>query len=283
MTVKPSFLSLLSTGYGAALREVDFMSNPTAATDAINQWVNGKTNREIPTLFAPGDLDASTRLVLVNAVFFKGAWAYSFDPSRTMPMPFHLEDGSTVTVPTMSDLIFYGEASGTVGRTAVQVYELQYVGGGLVLDVLVPDSGSLAALEAGLSATSLEALLGSLRFPSSAGSFQIPKFSISTHLALTPILTGMGITDVFMPGVADLSGIDGVHDLFVRTVVQQADIQVDEEGSVAAAATGAPVEELTSCACVVIDRPFLFAIRDRTNGSVLFLGRVLNPSLGSHG
>jgi serpin B len=273
---EPSFLSLLRTGYDASPKQVDFARDPTSAAAAINQWASAETNGVIPALLGPTDLDAATRLVLVNAVYFKGAWEHAFDPSMTRPTSFRREDGSTVEAQTMSSVVTYARGSGNAGSTSATVYELPYLGGNLVFDVVVPN-GPLAPFEAALSPASLDALLGSI-VPAMPGLFIMPKFSITTHLALSPILESMGMTDAFAGGTANFSGMDGARDLFVSNVVHEAVLQVDEAGSTAAAVTAASSIEL-SCDCVMIDSPFLFVIRDRTNGSVLFLGHVLDPTL----
>jgi serpin B len=273
---EPSFLSLLQTGYDAALQQVDFAKSPMNAAAAINQWADGETHGLIPTLLGPTDIDGATQLVLVNAVYFKGAWAHAFDPSKTRPTTFTREDGSTVEAEMMWSVVTYASGSVSAGSSYATVYELPYLGGNLVFDVVVPYP-SLAAFEAALSPASLDALLGSIKGKDPA-LFIMPKFSITTRLALSPILQGMGMTDAFAAGTADLSGMDGARDLFVSNVVQQAVLQVDEAGSTAAAVTAASTIQL-ACDCVTIDSPFLFLIRDRRNGSVLFLGHVLDPTL----
>jgi serpin B len=273
-----SFLSTLSGGYEAPLQQVDFESDPGAATSTINGWVSGETQGEIPTLLQPGDLDSSTRLVIVNAVYFKGAWATGFDANGTAPRSFTLADGTQVSVPTMSGTVTLG--MGSVQGSAI--YELAYKGNGLAMDFIVP-TGSLSSFESGLTSASLAATVASLGSPQTGVQLYVPKFSFTTTLALVPILQGLGITDLFDPTRANLSGMDGAMDLYVATVVQQAIVEVDETGTVAAAATAAGVsasafEEPTT---VTIDQPFLFLIRDTKNGSILFMGQVQDPRQGS--
>jgi serpin B len=273
-----SFLSTLSTGYGAPLEQVDFAGNPSGALAGINQWVSTNTQGIFPMLLQPGDVDTTTRIVLVDAIYFKGTWMQGFDPAQTAPRPFFLSDGTQVTVPTMLGTVamWSGSASG------VAVDELGYKDGALAMDFVFPTSpaSSLTELESTLTPAVLQAALASISAYSSLAKLQVPKFSFRTQLALAPILTGMGMTDLFENGVANLSGIDGQMDLYVRTVVQQAMVEVDETGTVASAATGAVGNCTFGIAepiVVTIDHPFLFLIRDTQSGSILFMGRVEDP------
>jgi serine protease inhibitor len=275
-TFEPAFLSALSTGYEAPLQQVDFTGDPSGATTTINQWVSQETQTEIPMLLQPGDVDSSTVLVLVNAVYFKGAWATGFDPSMTSPQPFTLSDGTQVSVPTMSGSVSF--ASGHPSST-LSVFELPYKGGSLAMDFLVPE-GLLSTLESTLTPALLSSAISSLGSPFNQP-ITVPKFSFGDRVRLDPILAAMGMPDVFNSQLADLSGIDGATDLYVSFVVQQALVEVDEEGTVAAAATAAGVATTAFEESIQINRPFLFLIRDVKNGSILFMGRVEDPRQGS--
>lgn len=274
----PAFLSTLSNGYDAPLQQVDFVNDAGAAVSTINGWVSTETQGEIPTLLQQGDVDASTRLVLVNALYFKGAWSTGFDPSATTSRPFTLSDGSQTSVPTMDADVTLGVGS----AQGTSVYELAYKGGAFAMDFLVPGGpGTLATLESGLTADSLQAMVASLS-PESV-ELQLPKFSFTTTLALVPVLQTLGVTDVFDATTANLSGMDGATDLYVKTVIQQAIVEVDETGTVAAAATAAvtDTDAVEEPPLVAIDHPFVFLIRDTRNGSILFVGQVQNPAQGS--
>ena len=275
----PAFLSSLSTGFQAPLEQADFAGDPGGAMSTINQWVSQQTRGTIPTVLQPGDIDDLTRIVLVDAVYFNGTWATGFDPAQTAPQPFTLADGTTVSVPTMSGNVEV--ASGYLSESQLTTYELAYVGGALAMDFLVPD-GSLASFESTLTPDVLGAALKSLQAPSS-GQLSVPKFSFSTRLVLGSVLSGMGMTDVFNPATADLSDMDGAKDLYLTTVVQQAFIEVDEQGTVAAAATvgGGGAFLGAGSEPAAINRPFLFLIRDTKTGSILFLGHVGDPRQGS--
>ena len=275
-----NFLSVLSAGYDAPIQQTDFSGDPGGATTAINQWVSQETQAAIPALLQPGDSKASTRLVLVNAVYFKGVWATGFDPSQTVPEPFALSDGTSVSVPTMGGNINF--ASGYPAGNALSVFEVPYKGGAFAMDFLVPQrapmtgTGSLQALEASITPASLGAALASLG-PPSAQPLSLPKFSFGNRIALDSLLAGMGMPDVFSPLSADLSGIDGAKDLHVDIATQQALVEVDEQGTVAAAATESGESASTVAAGVQIHQPFLFLVRDTRNGSILFIGRVADP------
>jgi serine protease inhibitor len=271
-----TFESVLENGYSAPLQQVDFKDNPASAATSINGWVSDKTQGEIPSLLQPGDVDMTTRLVLVNAIYFKGTWATGFDPNQTAMQPFTLGSGSQVPVATMNGTVNLR----TGGSTTLTVVELPYRGGALAMDFLMPTLASgLAAFEATLTPTVLSGALGTLE--STQVQLYLPKFSFTTRVALVPVLSGMGMTDVFVPGQANLSGMDGAMDLYVKTVVQQALVEVDEQGTVAAAATAAITDDdaVTSGPPTLrIDQPFLFLIRDTQSGGILFMGHVVNPS-----
>jgi serpin B len=272
MAFEPSFLTTLAKGYDAPLQQVDYETNATAAVTAIDGWVSTQTQGEIPSLLQPTDLTSTTRLVLVNAIYFKGAWETAFDPSQTSPRPFTLSDGTAVTTPTMDGFVTLRSGS----TSGLSVYELGYKGGAMAMDFLVP-SGSVADLEASLTSASLGAAVASLGQARANVEVQLPKFAFHTHLALAPILSGLGVADLFDPAKADLEGMDGAKDLYVSTFVQEAIIQVDETGTVAAAATAGGAVAASYTLPTTIDRPFLFLIRDTSNGSLLFMGHVEDP------
>lgn len=284
------FLNVLANGYAAPLRQVDFVGDASGARDTINQWVSSTTQGRIPSLLGPGDVTIDTRLVLVDAVYFNGVWDEGFDPSKTSPRPFTLSVGTTASVPTMSGDVDLGIGSGGGGTggsaPAFSVYELPYKGRSLAMDFLLP-STSLPALEAGLTPDTLSGAFASLSSRTTQVILTLPKFSIKTRFAQLPaLLASMGMPDVFDASTADLSGMDGAKDLHVGAVVHEAQIEVDEQGTVATAATAATVVT-HSCTCppgpriVSIDHPFLFLVRDTRNGSILFMGRVEDPRQGS--
>ena len=277
------FLDVLATGYGAPLQSVDFEGDPAAAVTTINAWVSQATQGNIASPLGTGDITSQTRLIAVNAVYFKGTWANGFDPTMTAPRPFTLADGTRTTVTTMS-----GAITASVGATSsLLVVELPYKassGSAMAMDILMPEAASagLAAFESTLTPVTLSSALASLAHPIQY-IVEMPKFSFSTSVRLEPVLVAMGMSDVFESGVADLSGMDGAMDLSVAAVVQEATVEVDELGTVATAVT--VVEGCTCCNAIIettpplvqIDRPFFFLIRDTANGAILFMGQVVDP------
>ncbi len=231
-----AYLTLLSTDYGAPLRSEDFETDPSLATSDINGWVSQETEGKIPQLLSPGVIDTSTRLVLVNAIYFKGHWATQFDPQATENALFTTAAGTKIMVPTLEN--YYVRPASYAVATDFTVAELPYTGGKVAMDIVLPsgDAG-LATVEAELDGG---AFLDGLA--PAALEVYLPRFQISQSIGLIPTLQGLGIQDAFDPTSADLSGMDGARDLFVGFVVHQAVISVDETGTTAAAATagGAP-------------------------------------------
>jgi serpin B len=276
---EPAFEGSLATGYDAPLEQVDFAGNPGAAISQINGWVSDKTQGAIPSLVGSGDIDPTTRLVLANAIYFKGVWADGFDPGQTKPAPFTRADGSQVSVPTMTGTVHVPYT----WQSSLMVVEVPYKGGALAMDFFLPSatSGGLAAFESALTPSSLTSALENLGTAGQA-ILNLPRFSFTTHVELAPVLVGMGMTDAFDPTRADLSGMDGAMDLSVHAVVQQALVEVDEQGTVAAAATAVSVcsecNAVTEPETITLDHPFLFLVRDVRSGGILFMGHVTDPS-----
>jgi serpin B len=280
-----AFVSLLVNGYAAPLQQVDFASDPDGAVKTIDQWVSTKTQGKIPTLLEPGDVDGDTRIVLVNAVYFAGTWATGFDPSQTAAQPFTLSDGSTVPVPTMTGSVTAGGSTFQMAANGpwITTAELPYMGGALAMDIVMP-GGSLADFEAGLTTDTLTKAIDHAASSSRQTQVSMPKFTFTTRVTLAPVLAAMGVKDVFEPTVANLSGMDGQRDLYVSRVLHDASVQVDEQGTVAAAATASTgTGEAVVAEPILINQPFLFVIRNTTNGSILFMGHVEDPRQASSG
>jgi serpin B len=269
-----AYLDVLALNYGAGLRLVDFVQSPEEARVTINDWVSEQTEGRIEDLIPAGAIDALTRLVLTNAIYFNAAWAKPFDAKRTEDGAFRLLDGSQATVPMMKQVESLGYAMGK----GYQAVELPYGGNELSMVILVPDEGQFGAFEDALDADRLEAIVQDLRYVQVA--LSMPKFKIESSFSLVDALTAMGMPVAFSDD-ADFSGMTGNRDLAISDVVHKAFVSVDESGTEAAAATAVimkltsmPAEPLT----VTIDRPFIFAIRDIQTGSLLFVGRVVDPS-----
>jgi serpin B len=270
------FLDTLAMNYGAGMYLVDFQNDPEGARKAVNDWVSRETEKRIKDIVPEGVIDALTRLVLANAIYFKADWASEFDKSATSDQDFHLAEGGTVTVPTMfqNASFQYAEING------LQALELPYAGDQLSMVILLPAEGQLEAVQAGLNSTTLDALLGELDYQDI--DLYLPKFKYKYSLSLVDALTGMGMTDAFDPGRADFSGMDDARDLYIGDILHKAFVAVDEAGTEAAAAT-VVIMELTAIQVEQplefrVDRPFLFIIRDIPTSSILFMGRVMNPA-----
>ena len=268
------FIDLTKKHYGAVLNQVDFKKDSEAARRKINFWVEQKTNEKIKDLLKPGILNALTRLVLTNAIYFKGNWENQFKKSRTKDARFWLDTDTAIEAPMMfqKHKFGYGETDN------LQILELPYSGGGFTMIVLLPKKvEGISDLEAMLDMNKINVWKGSLR--KTEVQVYLPRFKVSSQFSLGEALAKMGMPDAFGPD-ADFSGIDGKKDLYISAVVHKAFVDVNEEGTEAAAATGVvmkltsmPVSPRVFCA----DHPFLFLIRHNSSGSILFIGRVVNP------
>ncbi|MHC4425295.1 MAG: serpin family protein [Planctomycetota bacterium] len=269
------FLELIKTNYGGQFSEVDFIRATEATRKTVNTWVERKTNNKIKNLIGKGVLDAMTRLVLTNATYFKGNWARQFEEERTRDAPFTLADGKKIETAMMNQTAEFGY----VETETFQALELPYVDDELSMIVLLPKKfDGLCDLEKTLTLENLSQWLGRLRKQEVVVS--VPKFKMTSQFSLASVLKSMGMNDAFS-GSADFSGINGKRDLFISAVIHKAYVDVNEEGTEAAAATAVAVR-LTSVAPVRIpvfraDHPFLFLIRDNDSVSILFIGRVMNP------
>ena len=267
------FLDTLGENYGAGMHVVDFIKSPEPSRQIINTWVSDHTAGRIPALFPQGAIRSDNRLVLTNAVYFNAAWQYPFDAGATTTADFTRADGTRVQVPTMSqnEELRYGSGS---DYAAV---ELPYGDPQLSMVVVLPGQGGLDAFEASLTADRLGAILGGLS--THQVTLTMPRFKIASSFSLQDPLARLGMTDAFTDK-ADFSGIDGRTDLLISAVVHQAWVDVNESGTEAAAATGVGV--VTSIAAepvtLHVDHSFLFFIRDAGTSTVVFAGRVDDPS-----
>jgi len=269
------FLDLIAQNYGAGLRPLDFANELEESRITINNWVSDQTAEKIEDLIPQGVLSPATVLVLTNAIYFNAAWQYPFNENQTEDGPFYLLDGNAITVPMMKETESYGYTEGD----NYQAVELPYDGGELSMVILLPQAGQFDAFESALDGNRVADIIGRIRYQQVA--LTMPKFTYESKFMMKKILSDMGMRDAFLPGIADLSGIDGTRNLFIDEVIHQAFVDVDEAGTEAAAAT-AVVIALTAAPAepkqVTIDRPFIFLIRDIETGTILFVGRVLNPS-----
>ena len=270
----PEFLGITRDQYGAELALVNYKEKTEEARKTINAWVEEQTEQKIQDLIQQGVLNQMTRLVLTNAIYFKGDWASQFDEKTTKDAPFRVTADETANVPMMyqKDKFKYGAAEG------VQLLELPYESGDLSMLILLPEKvGGLAELEKRLTTDRLAKWASAAR--KQKVNVYLPKFTMISQFGLKDVLTSMGMPLAFTPGKADLSGMNGKRDLFISAVIHKAFVEVNEEGTEAAAATGVAVG-VTSVQITPTfraDHPFVFLIRDNRTGSILFMGRVMNP------
>lgn len=275
---KKSFVELTATRYGAPLESIDFTKSEDARSH-INKWVAGETHDKITELLPPASIDASTRLVLTNAVYFKGAWASKFEASSTTDQPFSVRGTTATKTKMMRQMGHFMTAS----DGDMDILEMPYKYGDVAMDIVLPKKANgLAAVEAKLGMAKLDAMFKSLK--SEGVDVSIPKFKIRTAVGMRKILEKMGMASAFLP-TADFSPMveTKTEPLFISQVFHQGFIEIDEAGTEAAAATAVvmtdggaapPAKAVTFRA----DHPFVYLIRDVSTGEILFYGRVVDPT-----
>ena len=275
----PEFLDLLAIHYGAGLRLLDFASDPEASRLTINEWVSRQTEGKIQDLLPPSSITPATTLVLTNAVYFNAAWHYPFEEKNTAQGAFHLLDQSQVSVPMMHQRESFAYAQGD----GYQAVELPYRGKDeatveLSMVILLPQAGRFEEVAGSLDAQKVQAILADLQ--PQAVELALPKFSFEASFNLNDPLGALGMPIAFT-GSANFSGMDGTRDLFISDVVHKAFVAVDEAGTEAAAATAVIIgrTSVETPVEVMVDRPFVFLIRDIPTGAILFMGQVVNPAV----
>ncbi len=273
----PEFLRTAKGEYQANIKQADFATAAEAARNEINRWVEQQTKDKIMDLLPPGSLNGATRLVLANAVYFKGIWAKQFKKAETTTQPFHISNSREAQAPLMHhfDEVRYME------NGDFQAVELPYQGGRISMLVLLPRQvEGCGALENMLSAAMSSRSLSQMK--QQKVELFLPRFKLESDFKLNGALANLGMKDPFGPK-ADFSGMDGARDLYISDVFHKAWGEVNEEGTEAAAATGV-VAALASVRRAPppipvfrADHPFIFLIRDTRSGSVLFLGRFAHP------
>ena len=286
----PAFTGLVTKSYNAGLTPLDFKTETEAARQTINRWVEQKTQDKIKELLKPGILTPMTRLVLTNAIYFKGDWYSPFDKKRTKDAPFYLtipEGVKFVKAPQVKAPLMYRKGGfGYADLKTFQLLQMPYKGNELSMIVLLPRSAhakEMAALEKSLTAANLTKWVGAAKWQNVR--VYLPKFKMTSEFSLADTLAAMGMKEAFAERKANFSGMDGTSKLFISAVVHKAFVDVTERGTEAAAATAVGIS-VTSAApgpspppppVFRADRPFVFLIRDNKTGSVLFIGRVMNP------
>jgi serpin B len=290
---RTDFLETIERAYGGRLSELDFAEHPEASRATINQWVQSETRHKIKDLLTAGSIQPDTLLLLTNAIYFKAAWLHPFDERWTESSQFLLaipelsrRGGASfrglfnrrqkVAVPFVRQTGRFGY----IEERDLQVLEMRYAGEELGMVVILPRRvGGLAALEKSLNVEKLSTMLAGLN--AQEVNVQLPKFKLTESLELSKLLSEMGMPLAFSDE-ADFSGMAERRDIFFSNVIHKAYLDVDESGTEAAAATG--IAMVVSAArfrskpfVFRADHPFLFLIRDRRTGIILFIGRVVNP------
>ena len=273
----PEFLDITKKYYDAGFKEVDYVKAREQARQTINKWVEAKTNDKIKDLIKPDDLSPLTRLVLTNAIYFKGKWEIQFKPEATRPMPFYISAKEKVDVPMMHQVAKFNYAE----NDQVQILEMPYTGGDLSMVVLLPKPGyELAKLESMLRPEVIRSWLSQLS--KEKVEVFLPRFKLEERFVLNEELQGLGMIDAFDKVAADFSGMTPGPDLYISMVIHKAFVEVNEEGTEAAAATAVIMDAkamiLDEPHVFRADRPFVFLVRDLRSGSILFMGRLANPA-----
>jgi serpin B len=268
-----TYLDLLAVNYGAGIRLEDFSAAPDRAQQQINDWVDQQTKGKIKDILPPGSLDPTTRMVLVNAIYFKAAWQEAFVEEFTHESPFTKLDGSKVQVPTM-------QTDGDIPLQAAigngfQAISLSYKGNLAEMIIILPDQGSFESVERTLDTEKFYFILAQLK-PIHL-TLYLPRFEFTADFDLIPILSELGMPLAFDKHDADFSAITKMERLYVYQAFHKAYILANEEGTEAAVTTIFGARPASLPQEFRIDRPFLFIIRDVPTGTILFVGRVLNP------
>lgn len=270
------YTELVEYKYGAVANNLDFVMDPDGSRETINDWVAEKTRDRILDLIPPGVITPLTRVVLTNAVYFKGSWLYEFDEGMTADGEFTTLGRDVVEVPMMRQIedFAYGELMGC------RAISLPYCDNMSSMLIMMPDEDILE-FEQNLDSETLEAI--ALGLSRHKVDLTMPRFEFTSSFGLAEVLASMGMPAAFESAAADFRGFIGRPELFISAVIHKAFVKVDEAGTEAAAATAVimhvesaempeiPVE-------LVLDRPFLFLVRDELTGTILFMGRVANPA-----
>jgi serpin B len=276
----PNYLKLLKENYGAGFHPVDFRTAHEAVRGEINRWVEQQTNDKIKNLIAPGILTPETRLVLTNAIYFKGDWRSPFETAETKDEDFYLSAIHPVKRPMMHRTGGYRYYEG--GN--FQELELPYAGGDLAMVVLLPkDRAGLPALEEAFTAAAAAEWMGDLK-PATKVILTLPRFTMTQQFELSGVLEKMGMAQAFS-NAADFSGMTGKPGFAISAAIHKAYIDVNEKGTEAAAATSTVMRatairrQMPEPPIIFrADHPFLFLIRDTRSRSILFMGRVSDPA-----
>ncbi len=266
------FLDLTRQNYAGGFREVDFVGDTEGSRKAINQWVEEQTEQKIKDLLQQGDVDRDTRLVLTNAIFFRGTWKVPFQKSATMKADFETAPGVKVKVDMMSEVRMNARV---FSNAEFKLLELAYASGRNAMVILLPVKRCrLREVEAGLTTEKLASALSQLR--DSEIAVLLPRWKSQSRIELKNPLQELGMSLPFTPQ-ADFTGMGSGPRLHIQDGIHMGSVEVDEEGTVAAAATGFVTRTISAGPTFLADHPFLFLIRDTQSETILFLGRVSDP------
>ncbi len=268
----PAFLDTARKQFSAEVKAFDFRTEAEAARTDLNHWISEQTKQQVDALVPPGMLDGTSKLVIANAIYFKGAWLTKFDVNATRAAAFHIAEDRTVTCPMMYG---HGKFKHTY-QPLCQMLELPYAGKDFSMILLLPtDQDGLDHMERELSPTKLDELMAALE--ETDLSVEMPKLKFNREYDLGKTLSALGMKEAFNDG-ADFSGMDGTKSLYISAVRHRAMVDVSEEGTTAAAATVVHLRTKGMRPSFRADHPFIFLIRDNRSGSILFLGRVIDPT-----
>lgn len=273
---KEEFLKTINQYYSGGFNLVDFVNeiNREKTREEINRWVEDKTNKKIKELIHKGDLTSLTRLVLVNAIYFKGTWKYSFDKSKTQDMPFYINKEKQNNIPMMyqlNEFNYYEDEE-------IQALELAYSGDELSMLVILPKEYNILPLEKNLTSEKLNNIIENLN--KEKVEVYLPKFKIEKRYILNDSLIKLGMKDAFDDNLADFSKITGNKDLYISKVIHQSFIEVNEEGTEAAAATAVIMSGKSlslSQKVFKANHPFIFFILYKPTNTILFMGKLIEP------
>jgi len=266
------YIDILESYYIAEAKELDFADNVKAA-NTINTWIEEHTNHKIKNMIDPGALSELTRLVLTNAIYFKGLWAIPFDQDNTNKADFKINADETVEVDMMSNSKVKFNYTDT---NDLQILKLLYKGNDLSMIIILPKENNISIAEDALNPVNLSNwndMLISQKIP-----VKLPKFKFETEYTLNDVLDEMGMKDAFIPGISDFSGMDNTKDLYISQVLHKAFVEVNEEGTEAAAATGIIMTSEYNPLEFTADHPFIFLIQHEETGAIIFMGKIMNPS-----
>ena len=261
---------MIETYYGGEAFNVDFSGATEQTRELINEWIEHQTNYTIKDFFPPNSIDPLTRLVLTNAIYFKGIWLKQFDENETTEDIFWIDNDTTVKIQMMKVYDFFNYTE----TDDLQIIELPYKGKRICMLVLLPKR-NIEQIEDNLTINSLNSWVENLT--EQRIEVYLPKINLSTEYSLKEILESMGLHSIFCPGEADFSGIDGTKNLFVDEAIHKAFIKIDEKGTEASAVTGI-IMPISLPTIFRANHPFIFLILDKETDIILFMGKIVNPA-----